>query len=75
MTNLGGFSILAYLIISKSGSIFAQAYLKDSLLGPKITIDLPIAEIGPSKGRFESVTTFRLSPMSIVPKRADKSPT
>lgn len=38
-------------------------------------MDLPKAVTSPSNGRLESVKTFRWSPISIVPSRADKSPT
>lgn len=67
--------MLAYLIMSLSGSIFAQAYRFGFLLGLIITIDLPMALTSPSSGKLESVNTFRCSPMSIVPNLADKSPT
>lgn len=55
--------------------MFAQAYLFDCLFGPIITIERPTALTSPSRGKFESVKTFLCSPMSMVPKRADRSPT
>lgn len=74
-TNLGGFSMLAYLIMSLSGSMFAQAYRFDCLLGLIITMERPSAVTSPSSGKFESVNTFLCRPMSMVPRRADRSPT
>lgn len=40
-----------------------------------ITIDLPSAVTSPSSGKFESVRTTLLSPISMVPNLEDKSPT
>lgn len=75
ITNLGGLSILIYFTISWSGSMLAQAYLSLPKSGPKITIDRPTALTYPSNGKFESEKTFLFPPISIGPKRADKSPT
>lgn len=58
-----------------SGSIFAQANLLLAKSLSKITIDLPIADTGPPRGKFRSVNTCRFSPMLIGPRRDDISPT
>lgn len=50
--------MLTYLMISWSGSMFAQAKLSDDFSDPNITIDLPIELTAPSKGKFESVKNF-----------------
>lgn len=40
-----------------------------------MTIDLPMAATVPSKGKFGSEKTFRSSPISMGPSRAEMSPT
>lgn len=45
--------------------MLAHAKRSPELFAPKITIERPIALTGPSKGKFESLKTTRLSPKSV----------
>lgn len=74
-TNRGGFLIFTYFTISLSGSIFAQANLLLPKSLSKMTIDLPIADTDPSRGKLESVNIRRFPPILMDPRRDDISPT
>lgn len=74
-TNLGGLSMLTYFTMSWSASILAQANRSLECSGPMMTIDRPKALWSPSSGKFGSDMTLLCTPMSIVPKRAETSPT
>lgn len=75
ITKRGGFLMFVYFTISLSGSMLAHANLFVPKFVSKITIDLPIADIGPPNGKFESVKTCLCNPISIGPNRPDISPT
>lgn len=67
--------MLAYLMMSWSGSMFAHAYRSGLLLGLNKTIERPTAETSPSRGKLLSTSTDLLSPTSIVPTLEETSPT